>query len=54
MSPYIARLRSLIGNELLQLPTVATLCRDDQHRVLLVRQSDSGRWSTPGGAIEPG
>jgi ADP-ribose pyrophosphatase YjhB (NUDIX family) len=54
MSPYIARLRSFVGNELLQLPTVATICRDDQHRVLLVRQADSGRWSTPGGAIEPG
>ena len=54
MSPYIARLRSFVGNELLQLPSVATLCRDDKDRVLLVRQSDSGRWSTPGGAIEPG
>jgi ADP-ribose pyrophosphatase YjhB (NUDIX family) len=54
MSPYIARLRSFVGNDLLQLPTVATLCRDDKDRVLLVRQSDSGRWSTPGGAIEPG
>jgi 8-oxo-dGTP pyrophosphatase MutT (NUDIX family) len=54
MSPYIARLRSFVGNELLQLPSVATLCRDDQLRVLLVRQSDSGKWSTPGGAIEPG
>jgi 8-oxo-dGTP pyrophosphatase MutT (NUDIX family) len=54
MSPYIARLRSLVGNELLQLPSVATICRDDQNRVLLVRQADSGRWGTPGGAIEPG
>jgi ADP-ribose pyrophosphatase YjhB (NUDIX family) len=54
MSPYIARLRSFIGNELLQLPSVATLCRDDQQRVLLVRQTDSGKWATPGGAIEPG
>ena len=54
MSPYIARLRSFVGNELLQLPSVATLCRDDQRRVLLVKQADSGRWTTPGGAIEPG
>jgi ADP-ribose pyrophosphatase YjhB (NUDIX family) len=54
MSPYIARLRSFVGNDLLQLPSVATLCRDDQQRVLLVRQTDSGRWSTPGGVIEPG
>jgi ADP-ribose pyrophosphatase YjhB (NUDIX family) len=54
MSPYIARLRSFVGNELLQLPSVATLCRDDQQRILLVKQADSGRWATPGGAIEPG
>jgi 8-oxo-dGTP pyrophosphatase MutT (NUDIX family) len=54
MSPYIARLRSFVGNEMLQLPSVATLCRDDQQRVLLVKQADSDRWSTPGGAIEPG
>jgi 8-oxo-dGTP pyrophosphatase MutT (NUDIX family) len=54
MSPYIARLRSFVGNELLQLPSVATICRDDQQRVLLVKQIDSGRWGTPGGAIEPG
>lgn len=54
ISPYIARLRSLVGNELLQLPSVATLCRDDQNRVLLVRQAESGLWGTPGGAIEPG
>jgi ADP-ribose pyrophosphatase YjhB (NUDIX family) len=54
MSPYIAWLRSFVGNELLQLPSVATICRDDQHRVLLVQQSDSGQWGTPGGAIEPG
>jgi ADP-ribose pyrophosphatase YjhB (NUDIX family) len=54
MSPYIARLRSFVGNDLLQLPSVATICRDEQNRVLLVRQSDSGQWGTPGGAIEPG
>ena len=54
MSPYVARLRALVGNELLHLPTVAALCRDNSGRILLVRQKDSGKWSTPGGAIEPG
>jgi 8-oxo-dGTP pyrophosphatase MutT (NUDIX family) len=54
MSPYVARLRALVGNELLHLPSVAALCRDDSGRILLVKQSDSGKWSTPGGAIEPG
>jgi ADP-ribose pyrophosphatase YjhB (NUDIX family) len=54
MSPFVARLRSLVGNELLQLPSVAALCRDESHHILLVRQKDSGKWSAPGGAIEPG
>jgi 8-oxo-dGTP pyrophosphatase MutT (NUDIX family) len=54
MSSFVANLRSLVGNELLQMPSVAALCRDESDRLLLVRQADSGRWSTPGGVIEPG
>ena len=54
MSPFVANLRSLIGNELLQMPSATALCRDGSDRLLLVKQADSGRWSTPGGVIEPG
>src|ERR1700677_2705608 len=53
MSPFIRRLRDLIGNELLVLPSAAVLPRDDHGRVLLVRLIDSGLWATIGGAIEP-
>jgi 8-oxo-dGTP pyrophosphatase MutT (NUDIX family) len=53
MSPFIRRLRDLIGNELLVLPSVAVLPRDARGRVLLVRLIDSGFWATIGGAIEP-
>ncbi len=53
MSPFIRRLRELIGNELLVLPSAAVLPRDDRGRVLLVRLIDSGLWATIGGAIEP-
>jgi 8-oxo-dGTP pyrophosphatase MutT (NUDIX family) len=53
MSPFIRRLRDLIGNELLVLPSAAVLPRDDSGRVLLVRLIDSGLWATIGGAIEP-
>ena len=53
MSPFIRRLRELIGNELLVLPSAAVLPRDDRGRVLLVRLVDSGLWATIGGAIEP-
>src|ERR1700733_9207124 len=53
MSPFIRRLRDLIGNELLVLPSAAVLPRDDHGRVLLVRLVDSGLWATIGGGIEP-
>ena len=53
MSPFIRKLRDLIGNELLVLPSVAVLPRDDRGRVLLVQLVDSGHWATVGGAIEP-
>jgi 8-oxo-dGTP pyrophosphatase MutT (NUDIX family) len=53
ISPYIARLRRRIGTDLLLVPTVAVLPRDANGRILLVRQSDSGRWATIGGTIEP-
>lgn len=53
MSPFIRRLRDLIGNELLVLPSAAVLPRDDHGRVLLVRVIDSGLWATIGGGIEP-
>jgi 8-oxo-dGTP pyrophosphatase MutT (NUDIX family) len=53
ISPYIKRLRHLIGNELLVLPSVAVVPRDGQGRILLVQIIDSGLWATIGGAIEP-
>jgi ADP-ribose pyrophosphatase YjhB (NUDIX family) len=34
------------------MPSVAGIVRDPRQRVLLVRQRDSGVWSTPGGIIE--
>jgi 8-oxo-dGTP pyrophosphatase MutT (NUDIX family) len=53
ISPYIRRLRELVGNELLVLPSVAVLPRDAHGRLLLVRIIDTGNWATIGGAIEP-
>jgi 8-oxo-dGTP pyrophosphatase MutT (NUDIX family) len=53
ISPFIRRLRDLVGNELLVLPSAAVLPRDERGRLLLVRIADTGRWATIGGAIEP-
>jgi ADP-ribose pyrophosphatase YjhB (NUDIX family) len=53
ISPHIAALREKVGHDLLLLPSVAVLPRDERGRMLLVRQSDDGRWATIGGTIEP-
>ena len=52
VAPHIAALREKIGHDLLLVPCVAVLPRDDQGRVLLVRQSDFGLWGTVGGAVD--
>jgi ADP-ribose pyrophosphatase YjhB (NUDIX family) len=53
ISPYIAAIRRRIGTDLLLVPTVAVLPRDAAGRILLVRQIDSGKWTTVGGVVEP-
>ena len=53
LSPHIRRLREAVGHELLVLPSVAVLPRDDEGRLLLVRTVDSGQWAAIGGAVEP-
>jgi len=53
ISPYIRRLRELVGNELLVLPSAGVIPRDDAGRVLLVRIIDTGHWAVIGGAIDP-
>lgn len=53
IAPHIRRLRELVGNELLVLPSAAVLPRDEAGRVLLVRIIDTGQWAAIGGAIDP-
>src|SRR5262245_11052178 len=53
MSPYIQRLRAAVGSELLLLPAVTGIIFDDRGRILLVRDTASGVWTAPGGAVEP-
>ncbi len=54
MSDYVRGIRDLVGNTLLQMPSVTIINYDKSGRLLLVRQRDSGMWVFPGGAIEPG
>lgn len=52
MSDYVRSLRERVGRELLLLPSVAVVPRNNQGRILLARQADSGQWGTIGGTIE--
>jgi 8-oxo-dGTP pyrophosphatase MutT (NUDIX family) len=53
ISPYLRRLRDAVGHELLLVPSVAVLVWDTEGRLLLVREAETGRWQTIGGAIDP-
>ena len=53
ISPYLRRLREAVGHELLLVPSVAVLAWDDDGRLLLVREAETGLWQTIGGAVEP-
>jgi 8-oxo-dGTP pyrophosphatase MutT (NUDIX family) len=54
ISPPIAWLRTVVGHDLLLLPSVAVFPVDDDGSVLLVPQAGSDNWSTLGGAVEIG
>jgi mutator protein MutT len=54
ISEYVRRLRERVGPELLLLPGVVAVIRDDRGRVLVQRRRDDGRWGLPAGAIDPG
>jgi 8-oxo-dGTP diphosphatase len=54
ISPYITRLRSFVGHDLLLLPGASAVVRDGEGRILLLRRADTGGWSLPAGMIDPG
>lgn len=54
ISDYLAGLRAHVGTGLILHPGVSALIRDDAGRLLLERRADSGDWSLPGGAVDPG
>ena len=53
-SPYITSLRRRVGHGLLLMPGVSALIFDDRGRVLVQQRAESGKWSLPGGTIDPG
>lgn len=53
MSPFLARLREKIGNDLIMLPSVSGFVFDGSGRLLLARHGDVGLWAAPGGGVDP-
>lgn len=51
---YVRTMRRHVGHALLMLPGVTVLVTDERGRILMVEQNDLKKWSTVGGAIEPG
>ena len=52
--PFVARLRSQVGTEMLWLPGVSAVVLDDDGRLLLGRRADNGNWAVVSGILEPG
>lgn len=53
ISEHLAKIRSLVGNRLLCLPSVTGIIKNTDGDILMVRNSGSTQWTTPGGMIEP-
>lgn len=51
---FILELREKIGHDLLWLTGITGIVLDDANHILLVRRTDTGRWSLPAGILEPG
>jgi ADP-ribose pyrophosphatase YjhB (NUDIX family) len=55
IAAHIARLRAVVGHELLLVPSVSVLPADEAGRVLLVRHAGHGDgWGVLGGAVDVG
>lgn len=53
ISEYLRSLRERVGHDLVHLPAVCVLIWDDDGRLLLMREAQTGRWQTVGGMIDP-
>ncbi|MGG3471363.1 NUDIX domain-containing protein [Neobacillus pocheonensis] len=54
MSDYYKKLREKVGNELIFMPSVAAIVRNDLGEILLQNKGNGENWSLPAGAIELG
>ena len=53
ISDHLRAVRSKVGHDLLATTAVSISLFDDQGRILLGRDAETGHWTLPGGAIDP-
>ena len=51
---FVQALRGHVGKDLLWMPGVSAVVRNERGEVLLARRADTGRWSLVSGILEPG
>jgi len=54
MSSYMKNLRAHLGAELVMMPSVAAIVRNQAGQILFLVRADNGLWDLPAGAIDPG
>lgn len=54
ISDYYRKLREKVGTDLLLIPSVAAVIRNENSEILFQFPRDSDYWSLPAGATEPG
>jgi len=54
MSDYYKTLREKVGSELIFMPSVAAIIRNEAGEILFQNKGNGEKWSLPAGAIEPG
>ncbi len=54
MSGYYQELRSMVGGDLIFMPSVAGIIKNREGEILFQNKGTGEKWSLPAGAIEPG
>ena len=54
ISPYMKNLRAHFGSQLVLMPSVAAIIRNEAGQILFLVRADNGLWDLPAGAIDPG
>ncbi|MEI9949817.1 MAG: NUDIX domain-containing protein [Pseudomonadota bacterium] len=54
ISPYLKNLRAQIGTQLVLMPSVAAIVRNEAGQILFMVRADNGLWDLPAGAVDPG